>query len=211
MEQPILSNYTDKFERVIETLVNGDYCIEPNFFDSALTGQLYQELKQRTESQQLKAARVGKGEQLNRLVEVRGDAIHWIDGESAAQRQFMALMAEYQQQLNRALFLGLNELEAHFAHYLPGMGYQKHLDSFQNNNLRRITIVAYLNPVWDEVDGGQLQLFDGDKMIREVLPIGGTLVSFVSEKIPHRVAITQRERFSIAGWFRVKSDRLVIK
>ncbi len=204
MEQPIPPDYSDKFERVIESLVNCDYCIEPNFFDSTLTDLLYQELKQRTESQQLKEACVGKGEQRNRLVDVRGDAIHWIDGESVAQRRFMAIMVEYQQWLNRALFLGLNELEAHFAHYPPGTGYQKHLDSFQNNNLRRITIVVYLNPVWNEADGGQLQIFDGDKIVHEVPPMGGTLVSFVSEKILHQVAITQRERFSIAGWFRVR-------
>ena len=58
----------------------------------------------------------------------------------------MVIMDGYLQRLNQSLFLGLNELEAHFAHYPAGSGYQRHLDSFQNSNLRRITIVVYLNP-----------------------------------------------------------------
>lgn len=209
MEQPVQHGYIDKLERIIDTLVDQGYCIEPDFFDTALTDALYQELKQRIESQQLKEARIGKGEQLRHITDIRGDAIHWIDGGTAVQRQFMAIMEEYHQRLNRDLFLGLNDLEAHFAHYPPGTGYLKHLDSFQNNNLRRITIVVYLNPDWDEADGGQLQIFDGDKILREVYPMGGTLVSFVSEKVPHQVAITQEERHSISGWFRVRDDCLV--
>lgn len=202
-------SYTAKLDRVIDTLVEHDFCVEPGFFDAALINGLYQELKQRIDSQQLTEARVGKGAQQSRVVDIRGDAIHWLDGESEAQRQFMAIMDEYLQRLNHSLFLGLNELEAHFAHYPSGSGYQKHLDSFQNNNLRRITIVVYLNPDWDEADGGQLQIFDGDKVIDEVCPKGGTLVSFISEKISHQVAITHKQRFSIAGWFRVRDDTLV--
>lgn len=209
MEQSVQPDHINKLDRVIDALVNQDYCIAPGFFDTALTDALYRELKQRTETQQLKDARVGKGEQLSRIIDIRGDALHWIDGETAVQRRFMAIMKEYHQRLNHDLFLGLNELEAHFAYYPPGTGYQKHLDSFQNNNLRRITIVVYLNPEWDEADGGQLQIFDGDKIVREVYPMGGTLVSFVSEKIPHQVAITQKERLGIAGWFRVRDDNLV--
>jgi len=208
MEQIPQFNYTDKLDRLVATLVTQDYCVEPQFFDAELMAALYRELKERSDSQQLNEARVGKGKQLNRIIDLRGDDIHWLDGESAAQRQFISIMAIYRQQLNRHFYLGLNELEAHFSHYPVGSGYQKHLDSFRNNNLRRITIVAYLNPCWDETNGGQLQLFDNDKIIHEVFPTGGTLVSFVSEKIPHQVATTQAERFSIAGWFRVRGDSL---
>ncbi len=209
MPPSILPDYVDKLDRVIATLVNQDYCIEPGFFDTALTDALYRELKQRLENRQLKQARIGKGKQLSRMVDIRGDALHWIDGETAVQRRFMAIMGEYRQRLNHDLFLGLNELEAHFAHFPPGSGYQKHLDSFKNNNLRRITIVAYLNPDWGEADGGKLQIFDGDKIVREVCPLVGSLVTFVSEKILHQVAITRKERLSIAGWFRVRGSKLV--
>ena len=36
----------------------------------------------------------------------------------------------------------------------------------------------------------------------EVEPRAGTLVAFLSEKIPHEVLAATRERYSIAGWFR---------
>ncbi len=201
-------DYNHKFERLIDTLATQRICVVPGFFDTTLCNALYQELKQRTETQALDKARVGKDERQTRIKEIRGDAIHWLDGETKAQQQFLAIMDSYRQALNRQLFLGLDELEVHFAHYPLGMGYQKHLDSFQNSNLRRITVVAYLNPDWNEGDGGQLQIFDGDKIVSEVSPQGGTLVSFVSEEISHQVAITHRERFSIAGWFRVRDTNV---
>lgn len=208
MEQ-LASDYHDKLKHLIDTLATQPVCIVPGFFDAALTDTLYQELKQYTEAHKLSEARVGKGDQQIRIPKIRGDAIHWLDGETEAQQQFLAIMDTYRQALNRQLFLGLDELEAHFSYYPPGMGYQKHLDSFQNNNLRRITIVVYLNPNWRTNDGGQLQIFDGDKIITEVMPQGGTLVSFISEEIPHQVAITNKERFSIAGWFRTRDAALI--
>ena len=209
MQHEIPRTYPAKIDRLIDSLVEKHICVSTDFFEPELIQALYQELKQRSEGQQLDAARVGKDNQLNRIETIRGDTIQWLSGETAAQMQFLAIMEHYRQALNRHLFLGLNELEAHFAHYPPGMGYQRHLDSFQNNNLRRITIVVYLNPEWNEADGGQLQIFDGENVIEEVSPLGGTLVSFVSEEIPHQVAVTQQHRYSIAGWFRVRDDQPV--
>lgn len=37
-------------------------------------------------------------------------------------------------------------------------------------------------------------------------PRAGTLVVFLSEDMPHEVLETQRERYSIAGWFRVNGS-----
>jgi len=39
-----------------------------------------------------------------------------------------------------------------------------------------------------------------------VLPQLGTLVVFLSEEFPHEVLAAQRDRYSIAGWFRVNSS-----
>ena len=106
--------------------------------------------------------------------------------------------------LNRRLFLGLTELEAHFAHYPPGAGYRKHLDSFQTNNLRRISTVTYLNPAWRKGDGGELLIYKDMRIIAQVPPLAGSLVCFSSTEIPHQVAVTHQDRTSIAGWFRVR-------
>jgi len=209
MDSQLLSSYLTKFDNLIDTLVEARFCVLDHFFDPLLISALHAELCQHLADNELHAARVGKDDQAERISEIRGDEILWLTGKSEAQQQFLLLMEHYRQRLNQQLFLGLEELEAHFAHYPAGTGYQKHLDSFQNDNLRRITIVVYLNPEWSEADGGQLQIFADDQLIAEVHPQSGTLVSFVSEEIPHQVAITQRDRYSIAGWFRVRDDKLI--
>lgn len=193
-----------KRQKIIEELVQQRYSLNPNYFDLDLVTTLRRELIQLAEEDALCAARIGKDGQRTRRHSIRGDAIHWLNGSTPAQRAFLAEMDGLQTELNRQLFLGLEELEAHFAHYAPGSGYQRHLDSFQNNNLRRITIVAYLNEDWQGRDGGELQIYHDDKPMATVLPQGGTLVCFVSEEIPHQVATTRRDRYSIAGWFRVR-------
>jgi len=198
-----------KQQKLIDELVDQRISINPNFFDSELITSLHQELVDLEKQDQLRAAHVGKQQQRSHIRDIRGDSIHWINGETEAQRLFLAEMNQLQDALNQHLFLGLTELEVHYAHYPAGMGYQKHLDSFQNNNLRRITIVVYLNPDWHKEDGGELEIYNGDEIINRVLPLGGTLVCFVSEEFPHQVAITQRERFSIAGWFRVRDTKVL--
>ncbi|ALP51975.1 hypothetical protein Tel_01815 [Candidatus Tenderia electrophaga] len=193
-----------KRQKIIEDLVQQGYSVNPHYLDIQLVTSLQQALLALAEQDRLRAAHIGKDAQRTRRRSIRGDAIHWLSGASAAEHDFLDQMAQLQHDINRQLFLGLTELEAHFAHYPPGTGYQKHLDSFQNNNLRRISLVAYLNPDWREQDGGELQIFAQDKVIAAVAPLGGTLVCFTSEAIPHQVAITQRDRYSIAGWFRVR-------
>ncbi|HHJ81410.1 MAG TPA: 2OG-Fe(II) oxygenase [Candidatus Tenderia electrophaga] len=194
----------NKQQKLIDELVEQRISITPNFFDADLIASLHQELVDLEKQDQLRAAHIGKHQQRSHIRDIRGDAIHWINGETEAQKRFLAEMSQLQDALNQQLFLGLTELESHYAYYPPGMGYQKHLDSFQNNNLRRITIVVYLNPDWQAEDGGELLTYNTDEITNRVLPLGGTLVCFVSEEIPHQVAITKRERFSIAGWFRVR-------
>ena len=39
----------------------------------------------------------------------------------------------------------------------------------------------------------------------DVLPRGGTLVVFLSDRFPHEVLPARRERLSLAGWFRRRS------
>jgi len=193
-----------RLSTVIDQLVQQQWCVLTDFFSPELCRQLYDELQAHAAQSQLRPARVGKDEQLTRRTDIRGDDILWLDGSSAAQAQFLDVMEQLKQQINRELYMGLDELEAHYALYPPGMGYQKHLDSFQNNNLRRITIVAYLNEAWVEADGGQLNIYDGDTVMASILPKVGTLVCFVSERWPHEVAVTHRWRSSIAGWFRCR-------
>ena len=54
-------------------------------------------------------------------------------------------------------------------------------------------------------DAGELVLFTGDESDTPIIvtPQFGTTVVFLSVEIPHEVLMTNSDRISIAGWFRV--------
>jgi SM-20-related protein len=104
--------------------------------------------------------------------------------------------------------MGLFDYEAHFAHYAPGSYYKRHLDAFKGNTNRVVTTVFYLNPEWDVQAGGEILMYRDEaaaEPFTRVAPEFGTLVVFLSDRFPHEVVSASRDRYSIAGWFRVKS------
>src|SRR5690606_23717683 len=109
--------------------------------------------------------------------------------------------------LNERLFLGLDFYEPHYAHYAPGAAYARHRDAFVGQRNRIISTVLYLNADWQEADGGELLVYDeaATTVLERVRPVGGTLVVFISERLPHEVLPARRSRYSIAGWFRQRS------
>lgn len=181
--------------------------MQPSYFDLALARSLYAEITRLQQRGALRAAAIGKAASRQLRADIRGDRIYWLDGESTPQQEFMRLLAALRDALNRELFMGLIDSEAHYAVYQAGHGYARHLDSFRNDNARRVSIVAYLNSGWQQSDGGQLQLFDGNRVAAEVEPHAGTLVCLISDTIYHAVIPTKRERFSVAAWLRVRTPR----
>ena len=144
---------------------------------------------------------------------VRRDEISWIDGRTPAERDWLSWCDRLQLHLNRRLFLGLFSFESHFAHYRPGAFYRKHVDAFKNRPFkdgtsRVLSVVAYFNPGWLPDDGGELVMYEetGTQSLLSVLPAFGTLVVFLSADIPHEVKPARRDRFSIAGWYRVNNS-----
>jgi len=140
----------------------------------------------------------------------RGDFIYWIDAgqASTAETVYLNAMAQLQQAINQAFFLGLFELESHFAIYPPGSAYQKHLDQFIGKVERKVSSILYLNDNWDAHDGGQLRMYldQKDEMnFIDITPQAGTLVVFLSRDFFHEVLPAKRERISITGWFRTRS------
>ncbi|WP_028455910.1 2OG-Fe(II) oxygenase [Chitinilyticum litopenaei] len=135
--------------------------------------------------------------------DIRRDTVLWVSNDDPELGFVMQRFADYQQQLNRELYLGLNELELHFAAYPPGGFYQRHLDQHRNQDTRVITVVLYLNPPdWQDSDGGQLRIYLDDGSHHEVQPAGGTLVTFLSNRFEHEVIPARRERLSLTGWYR---------
>ncbi|MFA0439704.1 SM-20 protein [Vibrio sp. 10N.286.49.C2] len=187
-------------QSLIDTLDSQGYYVWDNFLSpqqvDALKGCL---------PDTWKSACIGRNEDVMRESAIRSDKICWLTCELGEPvQQFMSKMEVIRQATNQRFFLGLFEYEAHFAKYNKGDFYQKHLDCFQGNENRRLTTVFYMNDEWSEEDGGELVVYDlEDKELARVTPKSGRLLVFFSEQFPHEVLPTQRERFSIAGWFRI--------
>ncbi len=131
---------------LVDALVAQGWFVGEALIDAELCQALFAEVSQLAELDALAAAGIGRGSEHHLRRDIRGDAIHWLDRESLAQRRYLAAMSELQQSLNQALYLGLFEFEAHFAHYPPGSFYKTHLDSFQGRANRVVSTVLYLNP-----------------------------------------------------------------
>ena len=101
--------------------------------------------------------------------------------------------------MNRRLFLGIDEVEAHYAAYPVGAFYARHRDRFRDSDARVVSVVTYLNPDWSDKDGGALRIVLDDGDI-DIVPDTGSIV-FLSE-LEHEVLPAARERFSIAAWMR---------
>ncbi|MFC3282351.1 2OG-Fe(II) oxygenase [Litchfieldella rifensis] len=196
---------TEALPKLVDGLVERGWFVGKSFIETDLCRALYDELMTRAEHDALAAAGIGRGEDHSLRRDIRGDAIHWLDRESLPQRQYLAAMEVLQRELNQALYLGLFEFEAHFAHYPPGAFYKKHLDSFRGRANRVVSTVLYLNPDWPLDGGGEMALYDTDHPEREVArvrPETGTFACFLSDSVPHEVLPTRLPRASIAGWFR---------
>ncbi len=152
----------------------------------------------------LTEAAIGRGDGRQFDSSVRADLTLWLDGATPPQRDFLDAMESLRLALNRALILGLFEFEAHYALYPPGACYERHVDAFRGGASRVLSTVFYLNDDWRDGDGGELRLWrDDGSDVATLAPLAGRAAIFLSEEFPHAVLPTQRDRLSIAGWFRV--------
>src|SRR2546421_26403 len=78
---------------------------------------------------------------------------------------------------------------------------------FRDDDARMLSCVLYLNDAWTAADGGALRIYLSPTDVCDVLPVGGTLVCFLSDRYEHEVLPATRERLAITGWFRRRSLR----
>ena len=198
----------DLLDHISQEIYSNSYVVVDNFVDEAFRKALLKEQTDLLNQGQFKKAAVGKGDQKQVRAEIRSDEVLWMDPTALSSLQvvFWEKIEELKQVLNRRCFLGLKSFEGHFARYPIGSFYKRHLDQFHAVPHRIVTVILYLNDSWTEADGGQLRMYfpqeDGSERIEDVLPVGGRLVVFLSEEIPHEVMPTQKERISITGWLR---------
>jgi len=195
----------DRLDGLIDGLVQHGYAISPGYFPLSLVRALREEAQHRDRQGEFQLAGIGRRQVHQKDTRVRSDRTCWLRGETLAQCQLLEGLESLRVAVNRSLFMGLFELESHFAIYGPGDYYQRHLDAFNGNNGRLLSVVLYLNEGWQSQWGGRLRLRpepDAQGVASEVEPRAGTLVAFLSEKTPHEVLTATRERYSMAGWFR---------
>jgi SM-20-related protein len=193
----------------IQDLVTGlaehDWAVRENFLDARRVIAL------RTEAETLHAAghfhAAGIGLDALRRKDIRGDESLWLtpDMTSLAWGLMQQELEALRLAVNASTYLGLHQFEGHYAVYPPGAAYARHLDRFRDDNQRVVSVVLYLNNDWDAADGGELMLYPGNPQATvpvTLSPQGGTLVCFLSERVPHEVLVANRMRLSLTGWFR---------
>jgi SM-20-related protein len=150
-------------------------------------------------------ARIGRDRGLQRREEIRGDSICWITPPLLpAEQTLLWELEQLRLKLNREAMLGLFELELHYACFPPGAGYTRHVDQPQGRTQRQVSLILYLNESWTPAAGGELRIFDAAGRHRDIEPIAGRLVHFLTPGREHEVLPTQRDRLSISGWFRTR-------
>jgi SM-20-related protein len=176
--------------------------VHDHFISEPRVGGLIRCAERRRDRGEFAAARVGADHRLQLRDDIRGDRTCWFAApQFEEERMLLNDLEQLRLDLNSGGYLGLFDLELHYAWYAPGTGYARHVDRPQGRDQRRVSLVLYLNDAWTPESGGELRIFDGDEA-RDIEPIAGRLVCFLTEGREHAVLATRRDRLSITGWFR---------
>ncbi len=200
---------TQKTEQLIQGIAENGYAAIEHCLPPATIATLASEAKKLQEIGEMHRAGTGQNSAAKPDDSIRGDFIHWLDEAeiSPTQQEYLQRMEELRENLNQNFYLGLFDIESHFAIYPPGAIYRKHLDQFQENKHRQVSCILYLNDAWQHENGGQLRLYlDGQEPTPylDFEPVGGTMVAFLSGRFYHEVLPAKQERLSLTGWFRTR-------
>ncbi len=197
----------NKIENILNDLDQQGWSVQEHFFSIELIQKLKETLSSFRQQGLLKQAGIGRKNDFHIEQSIRSDEIKWFDENNTNeyQKEYLKIAQQLQDAINQRFFLGLFELEVHFALYAPNAFYKRHLDQHKNQDTRVITLITYLNENWKNEDGGELQLYLNDGETISVLPNAGTVVCFMSADFEHEVLPAKRERASLTGWFRKRT------
>lgn len=204
----------------LQQLRDNKYLIVPNFIPESLQQSLRQDVELLRSQNYFKVAKIGQDSTNNLNTKIRVAETCFL-GKSKKELPPHAGRQELYEKLESLrtdleVFGPLDEklTELLYAYYPQGGFYRRHRDAIPGSAsvLRTYSMLLYLNKDWDSAkDAGQLRLhFDsgGDELpagespfYEDVDPVGGALVIFQSDAIPHEVLDTQKERIAIVGWF----------
>ncbi|WP_339916285.1 2OG-Fe(II) oxygenase [Yeosuana marina] len=198
------------YETIIDDISSKKYSIVDSFFTDEETNLLRQSLIEKHEKDTFKKAAIGN--KLNETIvkSIRGDVILWIDEtkNDASELLFFNKINDLIAYLNKTCFLGILHKEFHYALYPQGTFYKRHIDTFENDDRRKLSFVCYLNEDgWLPENGGELVLYlneNNEPVEKVIYPIPGRVVIFESQLIEHEVKPVNKERLSITGWLKTR-------
>ncbi len=198
------------YEKIISDLLEQQYSIVENFFSLAEVEELRNSLMFKYEEDNFKKAAIGN--RTNEIIAktIRGDFILWLNEAEAAEAEkaFFRKINDLVLYLNRTCFMGILHKEFHYALYPKGTFYKRHLDTFQNDDRRKLSIVCYLNEQnWQPDYGGELVIYskeNGIEVPKKIYPFPGRMVIFESQILEHEVRPVNTERLSITGWLKTR-------
>ncbi|MFZ0023509.1 2OG-Fe(II) oxygenase [Acinetobacter sp.] len=138
---------------------------------------------------------------------IRSDHILWLQPEFQISHLHTQTLQQFSQVLNRAFYVGIKDVEAHFACYNAGEFYSLHRDNPQGKNGRMISSVYYLHEQWQADWGGELRLQDKHGQWHIIQPKPNRMALFQSDLL-HEVLISKQQRLSITAWLRSDTSLL---
>lgn len=192
------------FDKLIDSFINDKVGIAEDFLSKSLAAHLNENLKTLFAENLLQTAGTGN----NTIVEhdklFRSDIIYWLDRKHNDQYEndFFDLIDQFVIYLNATCYTGITGYEFHYAIYEQGSFYKKHIDQFRNNSSRKYSLIMYLNEDWQEIDGGELCIHNGET-IQKISPDNGKSVFFKSSELEHEVLLANKSRLSITGWLKI--------
>jgi SM-20-related protein len=193
-------------ETALNELEQNHYMIWNDFLSATETRDLIDDFEHFHHSGQFRKAGIGKGTDHHLNIRIRNDETMWLEPDSLtpAQQTLWSKLEALKNAINAHFFTGLWSLEGHYAWYPPGGKYDAHLDRFQSDDARTISMVLYLNSDWKKGDGGELRIHRQHPYPAplDVEPIAGRLVCFFSADILHEVLPSAKARRSFAGWWK---------
>lgn len=201
----------ERAARICDDLQCQGYSVQPSCLPAEILVALQDQVVTLNESEFFRAG-IGRKAQYHTNDFVRSDEVCWMTGETPPGAAWLQWAEDLRVAINRRLFMGLFSFESHYAWYRAGAYYKRHYDAFRGQTNRVLSVVAYLNSDWAADDGGELVLYKdaNDREGLRVTPLAGTVVVFLSEDFPHEVLPAKRDRFSIAGWYRVNSSNACV-
>ena len=194
---------TAQFEELIESFITHKVGISDVFLALPLATSLQRDLEQLYADGMMQQAGIGNSAIQDPLQKLRGDKIYWLDKKSrnTDQLEFLDLVDQLIDHLNRTCYTGINACEFHYAFYEIGSFYKRHKDQFKNDTDRKYSLVSYLNNDWLNTDGGELVVYQ-DSGLQKIKPAICRAVFFQSNEMEHEVVVATRPRMSITGWLK---------